>query len=73
MWQGADDGSDFDGEPSTISTGLLKADQVDGTIDTTAPTPVVVDAEIDVFDEDEIERAIAEIRGAIEKSTNVLK
>jgi serine/threonine protein phosphatase PrpC len=73
MWQGADDASELDGEPSTISTDMLKPDEVDGTIDASAPTPVVTDTEIDVFDEDEIERAIAEIRGAIEKSTNVLK
>ncbi|HEX8480017.1 MAG TPA: PP2C family serine/threonine-protein phosphatase [Telluria sp.] len=73
MWQGADDGTDIEGEPSTISTDMLRDDEVDGTIDASAPAPVVADREIDVFDEDEIERAIAEIRGAIEKSSNVLK
>ena len=73
MWQGADIGTDIEGEPSTISTDMLLDDEVEGTIDASAPTPVVADTEIDVFDEDEIERALAEIRGAIEKSTNVLK
>jgi len=73
MWQGAGDPADDMGEPSTISTDMLLDDEAEGTIDASAPVPVVEDSEIDAFDEDEIERAIAEIRGAIEKSSNVLK
>ena len=73
MWQGDDDVASDADAPSTISTNTLLDDEVDGTIDAAAPTPVAVDASIDVFDEDEIEKAIAEIRGAIEKSSQVLK
>jgi serine/threonine protein phosphatase PrpC len=73
MWQGADATADDDGTPSSISTDMLRDDEVNGTIDSLAPPPAPSDAEVDAFDEDEIERAIAEIRGAIEKSTQVLK
>jgi protein phosphatase len=73
MWQGDDEVASDADAPSTISTNTLLDDEVDGTIDAAAPTPVAVDASVDVFDEDEIEKAIAEIRGAIEKSTQVLK
>jgi protein phosphatase len=73
MWQGDDDVAGDADAPSTISTSTLLDDEVNGTIDAAAPTPVVVDTGIDVFDEDEIEKAIAEIRGAIEKSSQVLK
>jgi len=73
MWQGDDDAASDTDAPSTISTNTLLDDEVSGTIDAAAPTPVAVDAGVDVFDEDEIEKAIAEIRGAIEKSAQVLK
>jgi protein phosphatase len=73
MWQGADLGTDDTGTPSTITTDALLDDESAGTIDANAPPPVAVDAAVDVFDEDEIERALAEIRGAIEKSSQVLK
>ncbi len=73
MWQGADLGTDDTGTPSTITTDALLDDESSGTIDANAPPPVAVDAAVDVFDEDEIERALAEIRGAIEKSSQVLK
>jgi serine/threonine protein phosphatase PrpC len=73
MWQGADLGTDDSGTPSTITTDALLDDESDGTIDADAPPPVVVEADVDMFDEEEIERALAEIRGAIEKSSQVLK
>jgi protein phosphatase len=73
MWQGADLGTDDSGAPSTITTDALLDDESSGTIDANAPPPVAIDAAVDVFDEDEIERALAEIRGAIEKSSQVLK
>jgi protein phosphatase len=68
MWQGADE--PLAGDESVISTQMLSEDQVSSTIAAT-PEP---DAEpADVFDEDEIEKAIAEIREAIEKSSQLLK
>lgn len=73
MWQGADLGTDDTGAPSTITTDALLDDESAGTIDANAPPPALVEAAVDVFDEAEIERALAEIRGAIEKSSQVLK
>jgi hypothetical protein len=37
------------------------------------PEQAVDEPLVDAFDEDEIEKAIAEIRGAIEKSSQILK
>jgi len=73
MWQGDEVVASDADAPSTISTNTLRDDEVNGTIDAAAPTPPVLDLGVDVFDEDEIEKAIAEIRGAIEKSAQVLK
>lgn len=73
MWQGADLGTDDTGAPSTITTDALLDDESAGTIDANAPPPALVETAVDVFDEAEIERALAEIRGAIEKSSQVLK
>ncbi len=75
MWQGSDDGD----APITvtasmdnvISTMMLPEDLVSTSVQRTLDTEVPADA--DAFDEDEIEKAIAEIRGAIEKSSQVLK
>ena len=54
---------------STISTRMLPEDQVASTIECMpAPAP-----EIDAFNDDDIEKAIAEIRRAIEKSSRLLK
>ncbi|MCG2582904.1 PP2C family serine/threonine-protein phosphatase [Massilia sp. TS11] len=50
-----------------VSTRMMAEDSVSDQMDT-APA-----ADADAFDEDEIERAIAEIRGAIDKSNQVLK
>lgn len=71
MWQGSleDPASAPDG--SLISTEMLPENLVSTTIAANAtPEPSV---EIDAFNDDEIEKAIAEIRGAIERSNQVLK
>jgi protein phosphatase len=72
MWQGS---SVADAAPTTaadmssiISTEMLPDDQVSTVISAAQPEALAVDA----FDDDEIERAIAEIRGAIEKSSQLL-
>jgi protein phosphatase len=72
MWQGV---PTTDAHPTTtaatvISTEMLPENQVTTTIQT---APVGEATETDAFDDDEIEKAIAEIRGAIEKSTQILK
>jgi protein phosphatase len=68
MWQGADQPAA--GDESVISTQMLPEDQVSSTI---AAAPAQGAEPADVFDEDEIEKAIAEIREAIEKSSQILK
>ena len=60
-WQGAD--TQGTNSPGVISTQMLPEDEVSSTIA----------ADVDAFDEDEIEKAIAEIREAIEKSSQLLK
>jgi protein phosphatase len=69
MWQGrlVGDGVPTGGQATStmISTEALPDDLVSTTIHGKP--------EMDVFDDDEIEKAIAEIRGAIEKSTQILK
>jgi serine/threonine protein phosphatase PrpC len=72
MWQGS---SQLDGATSVladmstvISTEALPEDLVSSTMEG-KPAP----AQADAFDDDEIEKAIAEIRSAIEKSSQVLK
>jgi len=75
MWQGSPDVE----APSTasvdtatvISTRMLPEDLVSTTILSTLEPAAPHEA--DVFSEDEIEKAIAEIRGAIERSSQVLK
>nr|WP_315252275.1 PP2C family serine/threonine-protein phosphatase [uncultured Duganella sp.] len=74
MWQGSSLVDSMDPDPAgVISTEALPPDLHSSTIrDTPAPaqqTPEPGDA----FDDDEIEKAIAEIRGAIEKSSQILK
>jgi protein phosphatase len=77
MWQG---GTVADGAPTTavgmssmISTEMLPEDQVNTTISRAVQAEARGPAAAaDVFDDDEIERAIAEIRGAIEKSSQHL-
>jgi len=86
MWQGS---SVADSNPTThmmstvISTDLLPEDVLGTTINSGAPVAAgSADAHapangshaaLDAFDDDEIEKAIAEIRGAIEKSSQILK
>ncbi len=82
MWQGS---SIVDGmgastmaaaELSTvISTEALPQDLHSTTINTAPASSgeAPAEPEVDAFDEDEIEKAIAEIRGAIEKSSQILK
>ncbi|MEC5163714.1 PPM family protein phosphatase [Janthinobacterium sp. CG_23.3] len=73
MWQGSSvvdsANSVAAGDASVISTEALPQDLVGSTIQGMPAPPAAADA----FDDDEIERAIAEIRGAIEKSSQVLK
>jgi protein phosphatase len=78
MWQGS---SVADAAPTTaagmssiISTEMLPEDQVNTTIGRDGPPDAMSGAvgPVDAFDDDEIERAIAEIRGAIEKSSQLL-
>ena len=59
--------------PTVISTETLPEDLHSTTIRDTAPPAIAEPAEADAFDDDEIEKAIAEIRGAIEKSSQILK
>ena len=73
MWQG---GPDIEGQASVtahldsvISTQMLAENLVNSTISEVPEKPAPVDA----FNDAEIEKAIAEIRGAIEKSSQVLK
>jgi protein phosphatase len=66
-WQGAEAKGSLG--PDVISTQMLPEDEVSSTITAGQPLPSGADA----FDEDEIEKAIAEIREAIEKSSQLLK
>ena len=72
MWQGAADapGGEFAGN-TMISTMMLAENAVSTTIDATPEAGVA--QEVDAFSDDEIEKAIAEIRSAIEKSSQILK
>ena len=56
---------------AVISTRMLPENRVSTTILSTLAA--VTPHEADVFSEDDIEKAIAEIRGAIERSSQVLK
>jgi len=66
-WQGADT-PDL-GLPNVISTGMLDDDMVRSTIIGADAAPETADP----FGDDDIEKAIAEIREAIEKSSQLLK
>lgn len=69
-WQGMDTKGSL--APDVISTQMLPEDEVSSTIAAGQPLPAGASAAADAFDEDEIERAIAEIREAIEKSSQLL-
>jgi protein phosphatase len=87
MWQGSpvqDGAISVTADMSTvISTEALPQDLVGTTILGASPaaadvsldgsSDASVDASVDAFNDDEIEKAIAEIRGAIEKSSQLLK
>jgi protein phosphatase len=75
MWQGTPDvemPSSVTADMATvISTQMLPEDLVSSTIQSTPE--LALPLEIDAFSDDEIEKAIAEIRDAIEKSSQVFK
>ena len=73
-WQGTPENEvtvNSDGVETVISTMMLPENMVSTTIQSAAEpeTPL----EIDAFNDDEIEKAIAEIRDAIEKSSQIIK
>jgi protein phosphatase len=73
MWQGSSAADDLGPITATvISTEALPQDLHSTTI-RDAPKAGAAPSEADAFDDDEIEKAIAEIRGAIEKSSHILK
>ncbi|WP_426190477.1 PP2C family protein-serine/threonine phosphatase [Massilia sp. DWR3-1-1] len=74
MWQGSLEESSAPGV-TVISTEMLPDNLVSTTIGAAAEPAASGDAanEIDAFNDDEIEKAIAEIRGAIERSNQILK
>jgi serine/threonine protein phosphatase PrpC len=67
MWQGEGAGA---GGGEVISTRMLPEHEISTTMDA---VPQAAGAGADVFNEDDIEKAIAEIRDAIEKSSRLLK
>ncbi len=75
MWQGTPDVE----MPSTVTADMATVISTqmlpDNLVSTTIQSATEPDAplEIDAFNDDEIEKAIAEIRGAIEKSSQILK
>ena len=73
QWQGAGDGSA--GDDSVVSTQMLSEGEVSTRMDHADAEPAQDSdsREADPFSEDDIEKAIAEIRGAIEKSSQLLK
>jgi PPM family protein phosphatase len=68
QWQGAGAAA-MAADPSVVSTQMLPEGEVTSRIDSPAAAP----GPDDPFDEDDIEKAIAEIRDAIEKSSQILK
>jgi serine/threonine protein phosphatase PrpC len=70
-WQGLEHAGA--GDPNVISTRMLPADQVSSTIGNVDAVDPDADPNADPFDEDAIEKAIAEINQAIEKSSQLLK
>jgi protein phosphatase len=60
-----------EGNATVISTMMLPDNLVSTTIQ--ANTEPENPSEVDAFNDDEIEKAIAEIRGAIEKSSQIIK
>jgi serine/threonine protein phosphatase PrpC len=75
MWQGSPEVEtpvlNTEGNATVISTMMLPDNLVSTTIQ--ANTEPENPSEVDAFNDDEIEKAIAEIRGAIEKSSQIIK
>ena len=75
MWQGTPEvetpGANSADMATVISTMMLPDNLVSTTIQ--ASTEPENPSEVDAFNDDEIEKAIAEIRGAIEKSSQIIK
>jgi serine/threonine protein phosphatase PrpC len=69
QWQGAHD-APTPGDDSMVSTLMLPEGEVTTRL---AEQPAAVDGAADDFGDDDIEKAIAEIRDAIEKSSQLLK
>jgi PPM family protein phosphatase len=81
QWQGAEEALDA-GDPSVVSTQLVPDGQVASRISTEPPPPEPgahgsadpsTEAAVAAFDEEDIDKAIAEIRNAIERSSQILK
>jgi protein phosphatase len=72
QWQGAGAAVDA-ADPSVVSTQMVPDGEVASRIDPPAPASAPTSAPDDPFDDDDIEKAIAEIRDAIEKSSQILK
>ncbi|MFD2366362.1 PP2C family protein-serine/threonine phosphatase [Pseudoduganella sp. GCM10020061] len=72
MWQGSPVG---DATPTAMADSIISTQMMpEDSVNTTIAEPAAPEHEpSDAFDEDEIEKAIAEIRGAIEKSSQILK
>jgi protein phosphatase len=70
QWQAAGAVADA-GDPSVVSTQMVPEGEVASRIDESALAAASVPS--DPFDEDDIDKAIAEIRDAIERSSQVLK
>ena len=74
QWQGAGGAAFAGGDDSVVSTQMLSEGEVNTQIDDAGVgQPPGQGKDSDPFDEDDIEKAIAEIRGAIEKSSQLLK
>jgi protein phosphatase len=69
QWQGAGD-SNAPGDDSTVSTMMLPEGEVTTLL---AGQPATTAGTLDDFGDEDIEKAIAEIRDAIEKSSQLLK
>jgi protein phosphatase len=63
-WQGTPEGDDL---PTAAGSTLISTETLPGDLHSTTIAPA------DPFDEAEIDKAIAEIRGAIERSSQLLK
>ncbi|SDG03736.1 MULTISPECIES: PP2C family serine/threonine-protein phosphatase [unclassified Duganella] len=72
MWQGSSVVDSMAPDTATVISTEALPEGLHSTTIRDTPPPAPPD-NIDAFDDDEIEKAIAEIRGAIEKSSHILK